>query len=523
MNAVEKYPSMNDVDYPTPLASDHTEGTEECLTPSEIAGKALRERPRISLRMQIYSSFLFSFILIIGIAVALLVTSHMMESKIHFLGIANSYLFEIQQARRYEKNFFLYGTNLTDALQSVYQARDILQENAEQLETVAGSETFDAIFPQLDRYQQLLENLETMPGNSISPDYQSTKREAQLELRRCGQQVAFSARELMQEEKTALDRTIVLSRNVHFSSLAVLFLVIGFNTYLLRRRLLARINRFVTYAQRIAGGDYTPIMPARRYQDEFSDLAIAINQMIDELEHRQDILVQSHKLRAVGTLTAGVAHELNNPINNLMLTGHMLLEDYTNLSDEERLDMIKDIVSETTRSKGIICNLLDFARESESAMESLDLGDVIHETLELAANQITLAGVHINLKVTPNLPRIYGDKQQLRQVFLNLVLNALDVTAKRGTIEVGVIPIGDPGFLAVTVADFGAGIPEHILPSIFDPFFTTKSKRGGTGLGLSVSHGIIAKHGGEITVKSKVNAGTTFRVTLPVTSFAVNP
>lgn len=499
---------------------DAAGASDDHARPSEVARRALRERPRFSIRMQIHLSFIFSFLAILAIAIALLVITRMMETKIRFLEIASAYLFEIQQARRYEKNFFLYNTNLTDALQSVYEAKEIIQANADELATVVGTEIFRAILPQLEEYERHLENLETMIEDPVSnPD---KKREAQLEVRRAGQEVAFSARDLMQKEKKALDKMIVLSRTVHFSSLAVLFLTIGLNTYFLRRRVLSPISRFVKYAQRIAAGDYTPIMPARRYRDEFSDLALSINQMIDELEHRQDILVQSHKLRAVGTLTAGVAHELNNPVNNLMLTGHMLLEDYYDLPDEERLDMIRDVVNESARCKKIICNLLDFARESESAMESLDLGKVIHETLELAANQITLAGAQVDLQIAPDLPRIYGDKQQLSQVFLNLILNALDVTPKGGRIEITVQRASDPKFLALTVTDFGTGIPEHILPSIFDPFFTTKSKRGGTGLGLSVSQGIVAKHGGEISVKSKLNVGTTFTVTLPVASFAIN-
>ncbi|MBW2345215.1 MAG: HAMP domain-containing histidine kinase, partial [Deltaproteobacteria bacterium] len=272
--------------------------------------------------------------------------------------------------------------------------------------------------------------------------------------------------------------------------------------------------------QRIASGDFTPITPVSRYCDEFTNLAIAINQMILELENQEAVLVQSHKMRAVGTLTAGVAHELNNPLNNITLTAHMLLEDYEDLEDDERRDMVTDIINESGRSKKIISNLLDFARESSSQMESLDLTELLKDTVALASNQIKLSGIKIAFETTGNLPRVHGDDQQLRQVFLNLLLNAVDASSKGDRIQILILPADNPRYVAVKVIDTGTGIPEHILMSIFDPFFTTKEKGKGTGLGLSVSQGIVGKHGGRIRVASKEGEGTTFTVTLPITTIS---
>jgi two-component system NtrC family sensor kinase len=244
-----------------------------------------------------------------------------------------------------------------------------------------------------------------------------------------------------------------------------------------------------------------------------------MDRMLKELSHRQEILVQSHKLRAVGNLTAGVAHELNNPINNISLTAHLLLEDYRDLPEEERLEMIQDLISQADRAQGIIRNLLDFARESESKIEPLDLGRILEETVRLAGNQIKISRAHLDVQIPPLLPRIHGDHQQLAQVFLNILLNAIDVLpAKRGRIRLSVAQ-EDPNFLSVRITDNGPGIPEHVLPNIFDPFFTTKTKGKGTGLGLSVSQGIIARHGGQIKVQSTAGVGTTFTIMLPVTSF----
>ncbi len=342
----------------------------------------------------------------------------------------------------------------------------------------------------------------------------------EIEVRKTGRELVSLAQDLIERERNSLSKMLARSRELHFYSLIFLLVFLAANATFLVSRILSNVKRFSDYARRIASGDFTPILPARRYRDEFTELALAINQMIQELENREAVLVQSHKMRAVGTLTAGVAHELNNPLNNITLTAHMLLEDYEGLDEDEKKDMIKDVVREAGRSKKIISNLLDFARESSSELEPLALDELLEGTIALAANQIKLSGIKISFQSAGNLPRVHCDGQQLQQVFLNLILNAIDASPKGSNIEVLVLPADDPTYVAVKVIDSGSGIPEHILQSIFDPFFTTKPKGSGTGLGLSVSQGIVAKHGGRIRVSSQEGKGATFTVTLPVTSIS---
>jgi two-component system NtrC family sensor kinase len=155
-------------------------------------------------------------------------------------------------------------------------------------------------------------------------------------------------------------------------------------------------------------------------------------------------------------------------------------------------------------------------------MESLNLEQLLKDTIHLASNQIKLSRIKIRFQAIGHLPPIHGDSQQLRQVFLNLIFNAIDASQNEGEIQVLLLPADEPNFVAVKVIDFGSGIPDYILGSIFDPFFTTKSKGKGTGLGLSVSQGIIAKHGGRIQVNSTEGKGSVFTVILPVTTIAVN-
>jgi signal transduction histidine kinase len=270
------------------------------------------------------------------------------------------------------------------------------------------------------------------------------------------------------------------------------------------------------YSRRIAQGDFTPITPRKKYHDEFSQLAMAMNHMMHQLVYRQDLLMRAHKLKAVGTLTAGVAHELNNPINNILLTACMLQDDFKELSDEKRLELVSDLLVESDRARKIVRSLLDFAREGEVELRSHSVQSIVERTLRLASNQIKLAKVKVEGEMEEHLPAIYGDRQQLEQVFLNLVLNALDAMSDGGVLRIKLLNTEDRESVAVTFEDTGVGIPKRHLRDIFDPFFTSKKAAKGTGLGLSVSLGIIQRHGGDISVESEVGKGSVFTVLLPV-------
>ena len=463
--------------------------------------------------------FFWYFLLTVAIATVMVGTMYQVENKLKFLQIVNDYVIEIQQARRFEKNYFLYGTNLNDALENVYQAKHIFDRQSEQLKTILGKENHGRILSNITTYQELLERIQEIDSHKEdTPDYRKTREELEQELRKQGHQMVSFSQDLMNRLRVSVSEALLRSRKIHIYFLMLLLIFVVFNAYILGSRILSSINRFTKYAQRIAAGDFTPIMPRRRFRDEFTDLALAINQMIQELERREEGLIQLHKVRAVGTLTAGIAHELNNPLNNIMLSAHMLLEEFGDMPADEMKEILDDIVSETDRSRHIISNLLDFARQSSSQIQPLDLVALLRDTIKLSANQIKLSGIRIEFQATDNLPQVHGDVQQLRQVFLNLIFNAIDASKKGDKIQVFVIPADEPNYVAVKVLDFGSGIPEHILNSIFDPFFTTKGKGRGTGLGLSVSQGIITKHGGRIKVSSKKGKGSTFTVTLPVTT-----
>ncbi|MGW8301444.1 MAG: ATP-binding protein, partial [Desulfobacterales bacterium] len=484
------------------------EGRYERIKAAEAAHHALLARPRISLHLQINLGFLLIFLFVLAISVTLVLNMYSVENRLQWLEIVNEYAVEMEQTRLFEKNYFLYGTNLNDAVENAFQTNALLDRNAEEIRKLLGENGQADALENIRRYEGLLQRLELLEKREArDAEYKRAKNEIEPELRKYGHQLLSYGQDMMRREKKSLTDAISRSRYITIYSLIILLVFLGIYAFYLDKHLLKTIKRFSTYAQRIASGDYTPIMPARAYRDEFTELALAFNRMILDLENREAILIQSHKMRAVGTLTAGVAHELNNPLNNITLTADMLLEDYDTLIDAERKEMIADVVNEAGRSKKIISNLLDFARESGSQLEPLDLVHLLKETINLASNQIKLSGIKIEFQTADNLPRVHGDSQQLEQVFLNLILNSIDASPKGSKIQVIIVPADDPRYLAVKIIDFGSGIPNHILGSIFDPFFTTKGKGKGTGLGLSVSQGIVGKHGGRIRVSSREGAG----------------
>ncbi|MBF0516436.1 MAG: HAMP domain-containing histidine kinase [Nitrospirae bacterium] len=474
------------------------------------------DKLRFTIKSHVYIGFVFAFVIAISIGIALVATLLMMDRNLEVIEVSNKYVYHTFEARSYEKEFLLKGAGIKEAHQNIRALKDLFLEHYGEIKKIVGS---NELLSKIDKYGKLLETLEDLQAIATPSEELSLKQEkTKEELQSLGGEMVTVAKGLMRKEQDALNKTMLLFRVVHIYAVVFLILFITFIFHLMGYRVLRTLNRFTVYMGQISSGKHSNFQSSKFYRDEFTDLSGVLDQLVKEYDRQQTIISQSHKLRAVGTLTAGVAHELNNPINNITLTAHMLLEDYSELSDEERLDMIKDLIDEAGRARLIVRNLLDFARESESIMEPIAIGDVLEETLKISGSQVKLAGVNIELKVAPNLPRIHGDKHQLQQVFLNLLLNALDVTLKGGHLKVEVSMADEDNFVAVKVTDFGQGIPDHILHHIFDPFFTTKTKGKGTGLGLSVSQGIIAKHGGHITVSTKQKRGTTFTVKLPITT-----
>ncbi|MGD2121118.1 MAG: ATP-binding protein [Gemmatimonadota bacterium] len=489
--------------------------SDDIVADSEQVERAFQKRPHVSLRKRLVLGFLAWFLFTLVLAVVSMVNLSQMANKLLFTEAIDRYTFEVQQARRFEKNYFLYRANLPDALDHVHNAQAVLDRERPNIEAVIGEAGLQNMAGNLQQYESLLGRLQILDQSEV-PSSVEEYGDLEAGLRDNGALIVQEAEQLVDRERQAVASILTISQRIPLAILLVLIGVIVFTGYLTRTQVLDPLERMMATTRRIAQGDFTPITPVRKYHDEFSHLAVAMNTMMFQLAHRQDLLVRAHKLKAVGTLTAGIAHELNNPINNLMLTAATLEEDYPDLTEEDRLDMVKDLVSESERAQRIVRNLLSFARESTSQLEPLSPFHLVEETLRLASNQIKHAKVKVQGEIDPNLPPVYGDFQQLTQVFLNLVLNALDAMPEGGTLTIAIRTSQGRERIEIDVTDTGIGMSEQVLASVFDPFFTTKSGAKGTGLGLSVSQGIIRQHGGDILVESEPGLGTTFTVQLPV-------
>jgi len=252
--------------------------------------------------------------------------------------------------------------------------------------------------------------------------------------------------------------------------------------------------------------------------DEVGELIEVFNQMVGdlrrnlaELDEAKQEKFRLDRLSAIGQIAAGVAHEINNPLGGISLCFNNLMK--TEMNEATRQQHIEVINSGFERIQSTVKHLLDFSKNSSLTMSRLSINNVVKSVLKLAEYTVTKQGIGLVEKLAQGDPEVVADSGKLEQVFLNLIINAVQAMDGRGAITIKTSQTKAECLLSIS--DTGPGIPRDILPRIFDPFFTTKGPREGTGLGLSVSKAIIEQHKGEITVDTS-EKGTTFTVHLPV-------
>ncbi|HPN95170.1 MAG TPA: ATP-binding protein, partial [bacterium] len=287
---------------------------------------------------------------------------------------------------------------------------------------------------------------------------------------------------------------------------------------------------FLTYdtvAPEIVNGDSiskrSPIAPGYVGRDPesgstFEDIYSRIN---DETHMK---LVRSVKLASLGQLSAGIAHEINNPLTAVLSYSSLLLE---RVEGEKEKKWLSVVVDETKRCRNIVAGLLEFSRQSTPEKTQTKINDVILRAISLVENQESFHNIKILKDLAPDLPELNVDRGQMHQVFMNLLINSADAMKGIGTVSVesrlSVVEskVAPPrSFVEVSFTDTGCGVPAENLERLFDPFFTTKGPTEGTGLGLSICFGIVKRHNGDITVKSVVGQGSKFCVKLPAEGVA---
>jgi two-component system NtrC family sensor kinase len=233
---------------------------------------------------------------------------------------------------------------------------------------------------------------------------------------------------------------------------------------------------------------------------------------ISELNSTQQQLVHSTKMAAIGELAANVAHEINNPLTSVLGYTSYLLK--TLEIPEESRQKLRMMEQETLRVRKIIRNLLDFSRQRASQLQPGDVVQPLRETVLLLHGAAEGASVRIIEEYPASPVTVNMDHNEIKQVFINIMNNALHAMREGGELRVRV-NAGNDGETAIVFSDTGNGIPQEHLKKIFDPFFSTKGNGDGTGLGLSISYRIVQNHGGRIEVESEVGRGSRFRVILP--------
>jgi two-component system NtrC family sensor kinase len=288
----------------------------------------------------------------------------------------------------------------------------------------------------------------------------------------------------------------------------------------LAKGILQPIKQLIFASHQWAGGNLDYRVETAQ-NDEIAELTDTFNMMASSLKERDERLkeyahqqiMKSERLATLGQLAAGVAHEINNPLGAVLMYAHLSLEETP--AEDSRYQNLGKVVGEATRCKNIVRGLLDFARQREPNVEEADVNDILKRTLSLLRNQALFQNIKIMVQLLPSLPKAMMDSGQIQQVFTNIILNAAEAMDGEGELIVATRTADDGEFIEVEFTDTGCGIPRENLEKIFDPFFTTKEVGRGTGLGLAVSFGIIARHQGTIEVESNVHKGTTFIVRLP--------
>jgi two-component system NtrC family sensor kinase len=317
----------------------------------------------------------------------------------------------------------------------------------------------------------------------------------------------------------------------------LLIMVWGSITLCMQRLVNIPVKQLLRHAREVGSGNLEAVVKIAS-SDEMGTLALVMNEMTlglkksyeqleewgrtlegkvtertQELERIQAQLIRSEKLASLGELVAGIAHEINNPLTGILVFSSLI-------SNDSRLDPalksdLSTVIQETERCATIVRGLLDFSRESVPQKTWTSLNEILDASLALVKNQAQFQNITIALNYSPELPTILADPHQLEQVFINILLNASHAMSDGGTLRIMTDMAGKSNGVVVKIADTGCGIPEENLSRIFDPFFTTK-ETSGTGLGLSVSYGIINSHGGNIEVESTVGVGSTFTIHLPI-------
>lgn len=412
---------------------------------------------------------------------------------------------DLLESRRFEKNYLLYQniTDLSESKNFLSKAEQLVATLDESSLTIAQRALLGSMGQSMHGYKAALARI---------TDAQDGLSEAHLEHVRLYGKEMVEAAELLLANETLRIRATIKELLIQLAVSVAASLVLGiFAAWLMFGKLFNALHIINAATRRIARGVFEPL-PEVGSQQEAKGIVDALNSLVAELEIRQDQLLQAKKLSSIGTLAAGIAHQLNNPLNNISTSSQIALEELHTCEPEFLRKMLTNIENESMRAKEIVQGLLEFSRERSFTLSAVRLKDLTDKTLRLVSSQVP-SNIRIRSEIPSDLTMDL-DVQRMQEALLNLVINAVfAIGANDGAISL--LARAEEETVELRIKDTGKGIPKDVQDKIFDPFFTTRGECGGTGLGLSIVYGVIERHRGNITVESAPGEGTTFIIRLP--------
>lgn len=461
--------------------------------------------------MRIEQKIILSNVFNVGLMVLIGVFAYqalnLMLTKLRFVEIADDLNASFLEMRLSEKNYFLYKDTsaLKDIQDKIKTADYSVELTKNDIERAVGREDLLKLRAYIDGYSK-----------AVDAATKSCDRSGRCEaaLRAEGKRLREFSDSMTRLERARVGSIISTAKTVMLFSVIAIILSAIIVSHFVSQKILRSLRKIEGLANSIAAGNFEKIEEVES-GDELGSVIKAVNSMSDELKTREEELLQSKKLASMGILTAGVAHEITNPVNNISMIAQTYQEVYDSMSREDRIGFMKKVESEADRIKDIVRNLLDFSKPKKADLGDTDINTVIRHTLKLVQNMLDIGKIDVRMGLKGRLPHVMVDEHQIQQVLVNLMVNAAQAMPEGGHLDITTRHIKDKGVVEIRVSDTGVGIPPEYLPHVFDPFFSTKGV-GGTGLGLSVSYGIIKNHNGNIRVDSALGTGTTFTVELPV-------
>ncbi len=449
----------------------------------------------------------FGIVLVVFIAWFAYQNLNLVLTKVRFAEIADDLNASFLEMRISEKNYFLYKD--PSALKTIKEKLDLSTKTIDSVKSdiikAVGLKSFERLEMELEKYRKTIIRIR---------DNELTDEKTLKSVRDTGQSLREYSSTITQLERNQVNKIIAQSQKGLFYSFCVILVGLVGVSYTFVFSITRSLKQVENAAYHISEGGFHKVEKVKS-NDEVGSVFKAMNFMSDELQKREEEILQSRKLASIGILTAGVAHELGNPLNNISMIAQAFIEVYDTLSKHDQIDFMTKIEEETDRIKEIVKNLLDFSRPKKPNLKKLNINIVVEKCLKLVQNLIHISKIDVHCCYSQNLPAITIDENQIQGVLINILTNSVQAMETGKNLNISTHLRQDDNIVEIAIEDSGKGIPADLLPHLFDPFFTTKGSSG-VGLGLFVSYGIIKSHQGNIRVNSEEGVGTSFIIELPI-------